>query len=84
MNRLVAQLKVLEFQNKEVFTQVFQGFLVDTWRLKSRTSNDSKGITICKGNIRRGYMGALVEGEGYLACVEQGIIIMLKFIKIGY
>lgn len=80
MNRLITQLKVLEFQNKEVFTENFQGFLENTWR----TSNDSKGITICKGNTRRGYLGALVEGEGYFACVEQGVIIMLKFIKIGY
>jgi hypothetical protein len=75
---------VLEFQNKEVFTQVFQGFLENTWRTKSRTSNDSKGITICKGNTSRGYLGTLIEGEGLFACVEQGIIIMLKFIKISY
>ncbi len=30
------------------------------------------------------YLGALVVGEGLLACVEQGIIIMLKFIEISY
>ncbi len=61
-----------------------QGFLENTRRTKSRTSNDSKGITICKGNTRNGYLGVLVEGDCYLACVEEGIIIMLKFIKIGY
>lgn len=62
MNKLATQLKVLEFQNKEVFTQVGK----NTWRTISRTSNDSKGITICKGNTRRGYSSALVEGECYL------------------
>jgi hypothetical protein len=67
-----------------VFTQVLQGFLENIGRTKSRTSNDSKGIRICEGNTRRGYLGALVEGEGYLACMQQGIIIVLKFIKIGY